>query len=240
MAAGARLGVRGAPGVGLRGRERAWRGGLLARGDDHPGQAGAQYDSNLWSAHGAAVAYSNGDVSDTPEPGPRRRGKNGVVTGQTIPDDDGVTVPLALVCWIVVSLFAASGVSASAGQAAAAPALDFEFFKAQVQPVFLARRQGYTRCVVCHSDGAVAFVEPLSPGASAWTDEQSRKNFDRVSKLVAPGVPLKSRLLMHPLEPAAGGDEFHNGGRQFTSQDDPQFKTLVAWVRGQTGAGAAR
>jgi len=36
---------------------------------------------------------------------------------------------------------------------------------------------------------------------------------------------MKSRLLTHPLEPAAGGDEFHNGGRQFHVQDDPQFKT---------------
>jgi hypothetical protein len=42
---------------------------------------------------------------------------------------------------------------------------------------------------------------------------------------------------MHPLEPAAGGDEFHNGGRQFTSQDDQQFQTLARWVRGETGSG---
>lgn len=121
------------------------------------------------------------------------------------------------------------------------PALDFEFFKTQVQPVFLARRQGFTRCVVCHSDGAAAFLEPLSPGAAGWDDEQSRRNFERVSKLVTPGEPMKSVLLRHPLEPAAGGDEFHNGGRQFASQDDPQFRTLAAWVRGETAAaGGAR
>jgi hypothetical protein len=51
---------------------------------------------------------------------------------------------------------------------------------------------------------------------------------------------MKSILLRHPLEPAAGGDEFHNGGRQFTSQDDAQFKTLAAWVRGQSAAGGGR
>ncbi len=67
-----------------------------------------------------------------------------------------------------------------------------------------------------------------------WDDEQSRKNFEAVSKLVIPGDPLSSRLLMHPLEPEAGGDEFHTGGRQFSSQDDPQFKILAAWVRGET------
>jgi len=38
---------------------------------------------------------------------------------------------------------------------------------------------------------------------------------------------------MHPLEPEAGGDEFYNGGRQFASQNDPQFLTIAAWVRGE-------
>ena len=73
----------------------------------------------------------------------------------------------------------------------------------------------------------------LSPGATTWDEAQSRLNFEAVSRLVTPGEPLASRLLMHPLEPAAGGDEFHNGGRQFTSQDDPHFQTIAAWVRGQ-------
>lgn len=115
--------------------------------------------------------------------------------------------------------------------------LDVEFFKAQVQPIFLEKRQGYTRCVVCHSAGNVVFLQPLSPGATTWNDEQSRLNFAAVSKLVTPGEPLKSRLLLHPLEPAAGGDQFHNGGRQFTSQNDPAFQTIAAWVRGQRGSG---
>lgn len=157
------------------------------------------------------------------------------------------TATLAVVSWILVAGLTrplGSGSPLPAQQpssAPGAPALDFEVFKAQVQPIFLVRRPGYTRCVVCHSDGgAVGFLQPLSPGATAWDDQQSRLNFERVSKLVTPGDPMKSRLLRHPLEPAAGGDEFHNGGRQFTSQDDPQFKTLAAWVRGQTAAGAAR
>lgn len=120
-------------------------------------------------------------------------------------------------------------------------ALDYEYFKTQVQPIFLTKRPGYTRCVVCHSQGGqVGFLQPLSAGATSWTDEESRKNFERVSKMVTPGEPLKSLLLRHPLEPTAGGDEFHNGGRQFTSQDDPQFKTLAAWVQGQTASAPAR
>ena len=140
-------------------------------------------------------------------------------------------MPIAF--WVVAALIAQQPSSSSV------PSLDFEFFKMQVQPIFLEKRPGYTRCVVCHtgSGGGVGFLQPLSQGATSWTDEQSRRNFETVSKLVTPGEPLKSRLLMHPLEPSAGGDEFHNGGRQFTSQNDPQFQTIAAWVRGKTASG---
>jgi hypothetical protein len=128
---------------------------------------------------------------------------------------------------------------AQAAPSAAGAALDFEFFKTRVQPIFLEKRPGFTRCVVCHSgEGNNSFLRPLAAGATTWDDEQSRLNFQRVSRLVVPGQPMKSRLLLHPLEPKAGGDEFHNGGRQFSSQDDPQFKTLAAWVGGQTVGGA--
>ena len=112
--------------------------------------------------------------------------------------------------------------------------LDFEFFKSDVQPIFLAKRAGFTRCVVCHAgEGRAGFLTPLADGATTWDEEQSRSNFEAVSRLVTPGDPLASRLLMHPLEPEAGGDEFHNGGRQFESQNDPQFRTIAAWVRGE-------
>ena len=111
--------------------------------------------------------------------------------------------------------------------------LDFEFFRSEVQPIFVEKRDGFTRCVVCHAgEGRVGFLEELSSGVSTWDDEQSRTNFEAVSRLVTPGEPLSSRLLMHPLEPAAGGDEFHNGGRQFASQEDPWFRVLAAWVSG--------
>ena len=101
--------------------------------------------------------------------------------------------------------------------------------------MFLIKRAGYTRCVVCHTTRAGRVSAAASPGATTWNEEQSRKNFAAVSRFVVPGQPMKSRMLTHPLEPTAGGDEFHNGGRQFTSQDDPQFQTLAAWVNGEDG-----
>ena len=70
----------------------------------------------------------------------------------------------------------------------------------------------------------------LSPGAATWNDEQSRRNFEMVLKLVAPGDPASSRLLMHPLAHDGGGDHFHAGGRQFASKDDPDWKIIADWV----------
>jgi hypothetical protein len=118
---------------------------------------------------------------------------------------------------------------------AATPTLDYGYFVENVQPIFQERKAGFTRCVVCHSEGGrVGFLEELERGADTWNEEQSRANFESLQRLVVPGLPLESRLLMHPLEPDAGGDEFHNGGRQFTSQEDPWFQTLAAWVLGET------
>jgi hypothetical protein len=123
---------------------------------------------------------------------------------------------------------------------ATAKSLDYEFFKARVEPIFLKKRPGHARCYVCHSGrgegGAPAYLEKLSPGATTWDDEQSQRIFQRVSHYVVPGNPAESPLVMHPLAPEAGGDysnRMHGGGRQFASQDDPDWKNLAAWVRGQ-------
>jgi hypothetical protein len=117
---------------------------------------------------------------------------------------------------------------------AAAPELNYDFFKTRVQAVFLEKRPTHTRCYVCHAESNNGFrLERLSAGASAWSEEQSRKNFEMASKLVNAGDPDHSRLLMQPLAPEAGGNVFHSGGRQFESKDDPNWKTLAAWVNGQ-------
>jgi hypothetical protein len=113
----------------------------------------------------------------------------------------------------------------------AAPALDFETYKTKVEPIFLEKRAGHARCVVCHSANNSAFrLQPLSAGSTKWTEEQSHMNFENVSHLVKPGDPGASKLLIHPLSPDAGGDEFHGGGRQFASKDDAEWKTIAAWV----------
>jgi len=128
----------------------------------------------------------------------------------------------------------AAALLATSSAPRAAPPLDYAFFKARVQPIFLQKRDGHTRCYVCHAEGNNAFrLERLSPGTSTWNEEQSRKNFEMASILVNPGDPATSRLLQQPLAPEAGGNVFHSGGRQFASKDDPSWKILVEWVNGE-------
>ena len=50
--------------------------------------------------------------------------------------------------------------------------------------------------------------------------------------LVKAGDPTASHLLKHPLAPEAGGDDFHGGGHQFASMDEPEWKTIAEWVKG--------
>jgi len=121
---------------------------------------------------------------------------------------------------------------------ASAPALDFEFFKTRVQPIFLAERPGHARCIACHGSGTPLRLQPPAAGRTTWTDEESRKNFDAVRRLVVPGS-AKSRLLIHPLAESAGGDFYHNGGKHWSSQNDAEWLTIKAWVMGQQLTAAA-
>ena len=112
--------------------------------------------------------------------------------------------------------------------------LDFEYFKAKVQPILLAKREGHARCVSCHASGTPMRLQPLSPGAATWNDEESRKNFDVIRARIKAGNPLASKLLTHPLAESAGGDDSHDGGKHWLSQDNPEWQILAAWVRGET------
>jgi YVTN family beta-propeller protein len=124
------------------------------------------------------------------------------------------------------------------GQQPAAPpasaALDYEFYKARVQPLFLEKREGHARCVTCHGGSATLRLQRLPEGATSWTEEQTRQNFEAAKAMVVPGSPGASRLLRHPLARAAGGDVFHGGGQHWTTKADPDWKVLEAWVNGAT------
>jgi hypothetical protein len=143
-------------------------------------------------------------------------------------------------CLLVVPclFLAAPSLSAQeqpASSSAASPSLNYEFFKAKVEPVFLNKRPGHARCITCHTVNHVPLhLVPLSPGSTTWNEEQSRQNFQLVQRVVVPGS-LESPLLRHPLAQQAGGDPAHGGGKHFESRDNPEWLTLKAWVFGETG-----
>jgi len=125
-----------------------------------------------------------------------------------------------------------AGSSASSSTQQPTP-LDFEIYRARVEPIFLKQRPGHARCYGCHIlSNRALHLETLAPGAENWTLEQSKRNFQSVRWLVVPGDPYSSPLLVHPLAPEAGGDAFHSGGRQFASQNDSDWLEMSDWVRG--------
>jgi hypothetical protein len=114
-----------------------------------------------------------------------------------------------------------------------ASGLNYDVYKTRVQPILISPRKGNARCSACHAGGGGnSYLEPLPPGTDSYTEDQSRRNFGRVSRLVVPGQPLKSLLLVNPLDHEAGGSEWHGGGKHWHSQDDPEWKALAAWVSG--------
>ena len=92
------------------------------------------------------------------------------------------------------SAFAAvpSGGAPARQDASKSVTLDYEFFKARVEPIFLERRPTHARCYACHaSNTGPQYLVKLSPGATSWNEEQSRKIFQNVSKLIDLDEPMK-------------------------------------------------
>jgi hypothetical protein len=141
-------------------------------------------------------------------------------------------VAVAALLFVAASSFAAAqGQRGGQGGNAGTATLDYQVFKTKVQPIFLAKRPGHARCIACHGSGTPLRLQPLSPGTTAWNEEESRKNFEAVQRVAQAG--LKSRLLMHPLDEQAGGDFYHNGGKHWSSQNDAEWQILKAWILGQ-------
>jgi hypothetical protein len=151
---------------------------------------------------------------------------------------------LFIVCAVATAALVYVGVPPARAQGAAAadaqtPQLDYEFFKARVEPIFLKHRSAdHARCYTCHQvghhGGGPLSLDTLPAGKDFWTEEQSRHNFETVSKLVVPGNPSLSLLLRMPMAPEAGGlADTHQGGRQLATEDDPDWKNMKAWVLGE-------
>src|SRR5258706_10968801 len=134
----------------------------------------------------------------------------------------------AVAAAILLCVFVPFGAAQTSGSPDAhAPQLDYEFFKTRVEPIFLKSRSAdHARCYVCHQvsrhGGGPLSLDLLSPGMSFWTEEQSRHNFEVVSKLVVPGDPSLSLFLRMPLAPEAGRLVHHpQGGGHISCAEGP-------------------
>lgn len=121
-------------------------------------------------------------------------------------------------------------------------ALDEPYFRCRVQPV-LTKSCG---AFACHGDGRRYFkVFGRNRLRSAGTEEQRNAfmrpeegsfNFDSARAMVDISQPDQSLLLLKPLNTKAGG--YYHGALDygasnvFINKDDPDYKTLVAWVGG--------
>ena len=67
-----------------------------------------------------------------------------------------------------LAILTAAVVASFTAEPVAAQSLDYTTFVAKVQPIFLKKREGHARCVVCHAGAGNAFrLQPLAPGATA-------------------------------------------------------------------------
>lgn len=143
--------------------------------------------------------------------------------------------------WQTLATWVKTGALAASPAVASTAALDFNYYLRNIEPIFLKPRvQGEgtgNACASCHTRVASRMrLQPLADGATAWTPEQSRANFQIVSGLVTQGDPGASRLLLHPLAVEAGGDRSHTGGKFWKSRDAAEWKTIAAWVNGEKDA----
>ena len=125
--------------------------------------------------------------------------------------------------------------------------LDYAFYKEAIEPIFMRPRGGYigsdAGCVACHTSQANAplGLQPLTLEGDRvfWTEAQSRQNFENVAMLVNPSEPDRSRLLMAPLAPAAGGER-HSGGIFWDSSNHSEYRLITEWIAsGSDTAGAS-
>ena len=109
---------------------------------------------------------------------------------------------------------------------------DYDFYRDEVEPIFVRKRIGIARCVVCHSTRTRFRLQPLPADGEGWTAEQSQRNLSVTRRMIRPNDLMASPLLTLPLSEKSGGNPFHPGGKHWASQSDPEWQTIVRWIQG--------
>ena len=116
----------------------------------------------------------------------------------------------------------------------------FDYYRQNIEPLFLRPRgypgsvDGNPACVMCHvwqTSIRFSLEEPTeTPDGGAWTEAQSRRNYDVVTQLVNASDPESSTFLLKPLSTVAGG-LYHTGGNFWDSTQDPEYQVILDWIR---------
>lgn len=115
---------------------------------------------------------------------------------------------------------------------------DFNYFTAFVQPLFV-KKYGSNSCVDCHSTAQSSYnkFRLLPPGPDGkYTLKQSRINFVSVLAVINRKDPMRSALLLKPLDPRTQEGSIrgmsHDGGVFWHNQYDPDFEIVADWLKG--------
>ena len=129
----------------------------------------------------SGVGRSGADVS-SPD---CDRGRIRALLAGKILGRSGLALALALVALL-----------AGAGEVAGQTPLSFEDYRETVEPIFLADRGGWgpgrAPCATCHVEQGTPLrlqrLRETAEGEVFWSEEDSRRNFEVVSRLVTPGI----------------------------------------------------
>ena len=123
---------------------------------------------------------------------------------------------------------------------AADTTLDYEYFKAKVQPIFLTKRAGpcALRDVPRRRQQHAEAAEASRRARRAWGEEDTRKNFDTVSKIIhAVDDPLTAQDPDPPARPRGGRRRLPLRRPAVRQPNDPHWKTITDWPRARSPAG---
>src|SRR5262245_49807867 len=145
-------------------------------------------------------------------------------------------------CLVALGLTVYTGADSNPPQASPAIAAkdfpapgDVEMFRRDIEPLLTRDRggslSGYAACVMCHTwQTSLRFRLEIPATDAGWTSDQSSRNLEMLTKVVNTTSPENSRLLLKPLDPAAGGLG-HTGGTYWTSREDPEYQMVLKWIR---------
>ena len=131
--------------------------------------------------------------------------------------------------------FGAGCGSVDPGVGEAGGTLDYNVFKANIQPIFDSRGCSNSNCHYRDKSnpnvgGPGGSLRIFNCATSPCTEDESQANFDSASGMADIASPTSSKLLLKPLAVSAGGIQ-HLGGDIFLNTTDPDYLTILGWIQ---------